>query len=202
MRRIAAVVAALVLAGCGASTGSADKTPASVPAKVTAPSGDKATTTTTGAPKETTTTAVAGSAKTDPLPIGTEAKVSDYNVKVTSVNQDAAAAVKGYNEFNDDPTNGRYVLISLDATYTGDTEGDPGMDLSLTLSGGDAKQYDAYQCSADLGDKGSTSTIEPGGTLTYLVCFDVPEAALAGGAVFAEDNTSFDHASRTYWALA
>ncbi|MCU1368980.1 MAG: hypothetical protein JWO77_174 [Ilumatobacteraceae bacterium] len=155
-------------------------------------------------PDETTTTVKAGpgATKTDPLSIGADEQVGDYAVKVTSVDQDAVAEVKGYNEFNEDPSNDRYVLVSLDATYTGDTEGDPSSDLTVTLSGGDSKQYDSYSCSADLGERGYPGTIESGGTASYLTCFDVPEVALKGGAVFVEDSMSFDETDRTYWALS
>jgi hypothetical protein len=140
-----------------------------------------------------------GSTKQDPLATGDAGSVGDYVVRVTTVNLDADAVV-AKKRHGAEPSNGRWVVVTYDATYAGPDEGTPGIDLSFKLSGGDARQYSSQFCS-ELGGDSFDITLEPGGTATEALCFDVPPEAVGGAAIFAKG--TFDVGSedqRIYWS--
>lgn len=136
------------------------------------------------------------------LPIGETAKVgSEYTVAVTKVNLNADD-VLARNEFNDRPKKGRYIIITLDVTYTGNDEGDPWGDLEGTFVGSDARQYDSSACEATPPDSGyEVPTLNSGGKAKFKACFDVPPNAIDGGKLFIDELASFDKKSRVYWAI-
>jgi hypothetical protein len=142
-----------------------------------------------------------GASKGEALPLGEAAEIGDYSVRLIEVDADALDAVLAANEFNDPPGNGRYVVFTFEATYLGDEEGSPGIDLTTVFSGGDAVQYRSSDCLASLGGTFGL-TLENGGSGTVTDCFDVPAEAVDGGAIFIEAFFGFgDDADRTYWAL-
>jgi predicted small lipoprotein YifL len=203
---IAAILVAVVLAGCG-TEGGKEADPASKDATSTSEASTTERTTTTEEPttteKPTTTKPPApdGSSKAKPLPVGTEAKISDeWKVTVTDIKPNATAEVQGGNEFNDPPKKGQFMLVTLDATYTGTDEGMPDTSLVVALSGGDNVQYKNFECNAAFGAM-EFPTLEPGGKATVQECLDVPPAAIKGGAVFVEDQLKFDGDARRYWAI-
>lgn len=137
-----------------------------------------------------------------PLALGKSGKVGDeYVVIVKEVNTDANDVIAQANEFND-PPKGQYVIVSLATKYVGKEEGDPWVDLSVTLSGGDSRNYDTSTCSADMGDSNSIDqpTLTNGGKADFDVCFDVPTKALSGAKLYVSESMSFDD-DRTYWKL-
>lgn len=135
------------------------------------------------------------------VPLGVPAQVGDYRVSVDAVELDATATVAAANDFNDPPA-GQYVLVQLTATYTGDTEGMPGFDLTAVFHGSDARQYSDTECMAVLPDDAMDApTLNPGGTDTFQFCMDVPPAAIAGGELSLEPTVSFDSEDRVFYAL-
>jgi hypothetical protein len=141
-------------------------------------------------------------AKAKTLPIGESAQVgADYTVAVTKVNLDADN-VLAREEFFNEPPKGRYILMTLDVTYTGDDEGDPWGDLEGTFVGSDARQYDASACEATVPDSGyDVPTLNSGGKATFKACFDVPPDAIDGGKLFIDELAAFDNSSRVFWAI-
>ncbi len=137
----------------------------------------------------------------DPLPVGRSATVGMYEVRVTSVDLDATDEVLGVNEFNEDPTNGTYALVQIEATYTGAEEGTPSTDLSATLQGGDGVQYEQYDCAAVTPDGTDFTTLTEGGSTSFDLCWDYPSEAADGASMFIEDFLSLDGDSRTYWEV-
>ncbi|MGX5716288.1 hypothetical protein [Arthrobacter sp. MAHUQ-56] len=138
-----------------------------------------------------------------PFPLGTRASMgSDYEVAVVGVKLDATADVLAANRFND-PPDGQYVLVQLEVKYVGVGEGTPWLDLSPTLVGTDARQYDANECAAVLAQGAmEVPTLETGGAAAYQVCMDVPVGATQGAKVFVERRLSFNNKTRAYWALS
>lgn len=155
-------------------------------------------------PTEPTQSTEGGSApsgqSSSPLALGTFGQVGRaYRVAVEVVNQNADQLIEATNEFNG-PPEGRYVLVGLSVEYTGQTEGDPWIDLDVKYVGTDARQYDTYQCGAVVPEEGSeVPTLEHGGRATYQVCFDMPASAIRGGRIFVAPSFSFDD-SRVYWS--
>ena len=126
------------------------------------------------------------------LALGASAEVGSYTVTVTDVQLDANDAIKEANSFNEDPE-GRYVLVELAVTYTGDDEGDPWLDLSVALMGSDARIYDSSSCEAvSPNPVFDVPTLTSGGQATFDLCFDVPEEALDNPKISVEESLSFE----------
>ncbi|MGY1651874.1 DUF4190 domain-containing protein [Geodermatophilus sp. SYSU D01119] len=137
----------------------------------------------------------------DVVPLGVPAQVGDYLVTVDAVELDADASVQAANDFNE-PATGQYVLAQLSVTYTGDTEGMPGFDLTAVFHGSDSRQYSDSECMALLADDAMDApTLNPGGSDTFQFCMDVPPAAVAGGQLSVEPTLSFDSDDRVFYAL-
>lgn len=135
------------------------------------------------------------------LALGSVASIDEYDIAVTAVNLDADAALASVNSFNEPPT-GRYVLVTTSVVYTGTEEGEPWLDLSTSLQGSDARQYDSSSCGAVVGSSVmDVPTLTTGGAATYELCMDVPVAALTGATVFVESSFSLGDGDRTYWDL-
>jgi hypothetical protein len=143
------------------------------------------------------------SAEAQTLAIGESAKVgSEYTVAVTKVNPKANRVVARANEFNEPPKNGRYIVATLDVTYSGKDDGDPWLDLASKFVGSDAKQYDSAACEAVVPDAAvDVPTLNGGGQAKYKICYDVPPDAIDGGKLFVEESAAFDEDSRVYWAI-
>ncbi|WCO65662.1 DUF2510 domain-containing protein [Iamia majanohamensis] len=138
----------------------------------------------------------------EPLPIGQTATIGDYEVRVTSVDLDATDEVLAANEFNDDPTNGTYALVEVEATYTGDEEGTPASDLTATLQGGDGVQYEQFECSAVTPGGVDFTTLTEGGSASFDLCWDYPSDAADGATMFVEDFLTVDgEDARSYWEV-
>ena len=137
----------------------------------------------------------------DVVPLGTAARIGDYQVTVDAVELDANASVAAANEFNEAPA-GQYVVTQLTVTYTGTEEGMPGWDLSAVFHGADARQYSDAECTAVLADDAMEApTLNPGGTDTFQFCMDVPPSAIPGGQLSVEPTMSFDDDERVYYAV-
>jgi hypothetical protein len=149
----------------------------------------------TGFDVTTTTEGGPGRKRSDALEVGTTSKIGDYKVTVTEVKPDATAEVQGMSDFNDPPKKGQYLLATYEVTYEGKTEGQPGFELTLALSGSDHVQYD--QCDASLGDT-DPPTLEHGGKATIKDCVDAPPAAIDGGVLLVKDGFG-EH--RAYWSI-
>ncbi|WP_432512381.1 DUF4352 domain-containing protein [Kineococcus sp. SYSU DK001] len=133
--------------------------------------------------------------------LGTPARVGDYTVTVTAVNQDATQVIAEANPFNE-AAQGRYVLVDLTATYDGQApEANPWIDLTTGFQGTDARNYSTTSCTATLPNSAFDQPgLRAGGTASYQVCFDVPAEAIAGGLVSVEQFADFQD-DQVVWAL-
>lgn len=134
----------------------------------------------------------------DAIPLSEAASVGPYTVSVTEVDLDADDLISAENQFNDEP-DGRYVLATVEVTYTGDDEGDPWLDLSVDLAGSDSRNYSTTTCSAVSPDSVSNlPTLRTGGEAEFKACFDVPVEALEDPMIVVEESFSFRD-SRAVW---
>lgn len=128
------------------------------------------------------------------LALGDQATAGRYLVTIEAVDLDATDAVVAANTFNDAPENGRYATADLTVTFEGDgeDEGMPLFDLDVELLGGDQRNYATYECMASLGDLSEqTDGLRTGGSSSFQVCFDIPDAAAEGAEVRVEDQLDF-----------
>jgi len=224
-------VAAIALAGCGATGGagsdaltattttlSDDAAPSTTEDVGPSPTAEPEETTTTAPrtttlqePEETTTTvprttttAAAPQGTVDaPLALGAVSTVGEFEVTIKAADLDATAEVQGGSEFNEPPTKGVYGLATIAVTYVGSEEGDPAYDLTITVQGGNGRQYEEYECAASIENSSyEAPTLTNGGTAEYRVCWDLDPDAAAGSTIFVEDAASFDEQSRSYWTSA
>ncbi len=214
-------VAAIALAGCGATGGAgsdalnattttlsddaAPPTTADGTTSTTEDDGPSTTEepeeTTTTAPRTTTTAAAPEGTVDAPLALGAVSTVGEFEVTIKAADLDATAEVQGGSEFNEPPTKGVYGLATIAVTYVGSEEGDPAYDLTITVQGGNGRQYEEYGCAASIENSSyEAPTLTIGGTAEYRVCWDLDPAA--GSTIFVEDAASFDEQSRSYWTSA
>lgn len=151
---------------------------------------------------DTSTQSTAGS-RDNPVPLGTIASFEDWDVSIDEVKLNATEEVMSANDFNSEPENGQYALITFTFTYTGEGEGNAMFAFKAVLVGSDARQYETYECMAVTPNSMSDApTLEQGGTFTGSECFDVPPDVLDDGAhLFIEPTISFSDDARAYYEL-
>ena len=83
----------------------------------------------------------------NPIPLGDAGSVGDnWEITVTSVNEDADEAIHKANLFNEKPAEGRqYVMVTVRAKYLGGGKGDVYFDLTYGASGDSGTVYEAAQ---------------------------------------------------------
>ncbi len=158
------------------------------------------TTTTTEAP--TTTAAPQGNGSQDrPLPFLVEGTVGDYSVTVVDFIPEANAQMQEENQFNDPPPDGsQYALVRVNATYTGDQEGQPAFELSVGYVGNDSRIYKDTDCSAVEPDgMQNQPNVQFGGNVEGNFCLLIPSAVVGTGAIFVEPLFSFEDDERKWW---
>lgn len=167
----------LSLVGCGPADGSGADVVSEDPVEAEAPE-----------PTEEETTEDAVGTRQNPLPIGTTAKIGDWEIKVTEVNLDADEVILATNEFNDPPSDGsRYVLVDLEANYVGDESGDIAWDMLYKFYGSGGNTFDGtdtYAASPNpIYEAGETF---PGASVSGDVLYEVPIDQIEGGALIIE----------------
>lgn len=128
-----------------------------------------------------------GSSRDNPLPLGQQFTVGDWQVTITSATLDATDVVLDENQFNEPPVDGRqFVLVEVEATYNGDETGLAWLDLDFSIvgSGGNTFSYgvDDY-CGVVPGDLLMQSEQFAGATVTGNVCFSVTSDQVDGAVV-------------------
>jgi hypothetical protein len=203
--RVLATAAALVLAGlllCGVNGCSAQEsdgapspdlsavTTASAPSISTTGSatGDHASSSSTVA--SVTTSTVVGMAlgtRRNPIPVGQEAQVGDWRIKVVGAVLDATKTVTDENMFNNAPEPGsQYVLVSIEATYTGEESSTFWAELMYKFVGSKGNTFDSGMVVApdSLLEEGEVFS---GGTISGNLVFVADSAQVPGGTVMIEE---------------
>jgi len=202
------LVAAAVLIGCRSSV---DEAPSSIPATAAEPT--VTTTTVAPAPPETPssghhpdTTAADSAAPTatttiksgyqgnrdNPIPLGQEAQVGSWKVKMLEATLDADKIVYNHSEFNEAPQAGhQYVLIKLEATRTGEEAAAFWVDTYYEFIGSGGETFEvAY---ADIPDPISeTGEAHPGASISGNLVFEVTSDQVAGGTLRLSEAFSFE----------
>lgn len=118
--------------------------------------------------------------------VGATVSVGSWDVKVTEINLDAGAIISRANQFND-PPKGQYVLVTYEATYTGNERmSDVEWDLSWSFTDTDQKVSDYASVVTPADDEEWPSEARKGGTVRYQVAFDVPSGKIKGGILSVE----------------
>jgi Domain of unknown function (DUF4352) len=201
------LVAVALFAGCQSqTTTSSDPANTSTPV----PSAESAGTTTTAStavpaslPSDTQpeTQAVDSSSTTlnddrgtpeNPVPVGEEASVGPWKVRVQEVTQNADDIVYNHSEFNEPPQAGnRYVLVNLHATRTGEEAAAFRTDTYVEFIGSGGAVFDAAY--ADIPDAMSeTGEVDTGDSVVGNLVFEVPSDQISGGVLRLSEAFSFE----------
>lgn len=205
---VTVVLVGLVLAGCDAGPAEGAGGTIAEPGATPGASQD-ATDSDPGAAADPSAADDAGSdsdsalgTRDNPAPIGATAGIGEWDVTITEVDRDGAAAVLAENQFNDGPEDGRsFVLWAIDAVYNGEDSGTAWIDLNWKIVGAAGNSFgsgmDDY-CGVipnSLNDKGETF---PGGTVSGNVCVSADTDQLDGGTILVEELFG---GSRTFFAI-
>lgn len=155
--------------------------------------GESVTTTSAAAATTTSEPKAEGGTRANPLPLGTEAVLDEWNVSVVSVDLDAGPEMAATNQFNDPAPDGSvYVLVRLRATYTGPSEGAAWLGLEVEIIGDDQRRNGSGSCDAvppdSLVDQPDVLT---GGTVEGNECVAIP-VGLGSPLVAVSESLSFE----------
>jgi hypothetical protein len=156
--------------------------------------------TTTERPTTTTTQAVESGTRENPTPMGQEAQVGNWRVKVIGATPKATQAVLDANMFNDKPQSGyQYVLVKITATYTGDESATFWVDMSSKFVGKGGNTFDSGMVVApnSISDAGEVFS---GASVSGNLVFAVASDQVSGGSLSLEQSFSFDE-TRVFFAI-
>lgn len=180
-----AVSAALLISGC-AST----ESPAKVTEEGSAPVVTEASDPTADTDAAEGEDAAASEEESEPAEetagLGDTVAVAGWDVKVTEVNINAAEPIKQANQFND-PAKGAYVLVTYEATYTGEERtADSFVDLTWTFTGTDNQVIETAYAVTPADNQEWPTVARSGGTVRAQAVFDVPVKVIKGGLLTVE----------------
>lgn len=136
----------------------------------------------------------------NPAPLGSVARVGDWEVSVVKVNTDAAKIVADENSFNEPPASGfNYVLWEIDATYVGEESGNLWIDTSWKIVGSDGNSF-SDSCGVIPDDITNAGETFSGASVSGNDCKAVEAAQLEGATILVEASFSLDD-DRTFFAL-
>jgi hypothetical protein len=129
-----------------------------------------------------------GSTRENPLPLGQEAQIGDWNVKVANVNLNATDLITS-DDWSDPPKAGnQYVLVDLEATYTGSESGSFWADMSYSFVGSGGNTFGLPEGFASsphpISDAGEAFS---GASIAGDVLFEVASDQVAGGVLMIEE---------------
>lgn len=192
----ALAVVVLLLAGAGVGGYFLFRTHPSPTTAVATPAERPTPVSTTAAAPADCSRPSSGSSKATPNALGDRVKLGDYCVSITKVVKDATTEVLAGDASNAPPKNGQFMVVMLEATYTGTTQGDTYLEVFVKLQGGDGREYDDTDCDADVPNALiDAKKLQPGQSLTASICLDISPAAATGGVVqldaYRTDDTAF-----------
>jgi hypothetical protein len=136
----------------------------------------------------------------DPIPLGREAQVGDWKVKVVGAALDATQAVLDENMFNDPPDSGsQYVLISVEASYVGQATSTFWIDMLYSFVGSEGKTFSLAAAVAPdpITNAGEASA---GGAISGNLVFMVASDQIPGGTLMLEEAFAWDK-GRVFFAV-
>jgi hypothetical protein len=120
----------------------------------------------------------AAGTRENPLPVGSTAKIGDWDVTVVKVQPNANAAIASENQFNDPPASGnQYVMATVQAKYVGAESGTFWTDMTEKFYGSGGNTFGTASVVApnQISDTGETF---PNATVSGNIVFAVPEGQL------------------------
>jgi hypothetical protein len=123
----------------------------------------------------------------NPIPVGHEAQVGNWKAKVSSATLNATQAVLDENMFNEPPDSGsQYVLVGIEATYTGEESSTFWVDMMCTFVGGRGDTFESETVVApdSILNEGEVSTA---GTISGNLVFMVRSDQIAGGTLMLKE---------------
>lgn len=153
-------------------------------------------------PGRTTTSVTIGESggRRNPIPVGREAQVGGWRVKVVSAALDATQAVLEENMFNDPPApDNQYLLVSIEAVYVGGKSSTFWMDMLYEFVGGGGATFKPSGAVApdSILDSGE---VLPGGSVAGNLLFAVTSDQIAGGTLMVEEAFARDD-TRVFFAI-
>lgn len=214
MKQIFAAIAAASLAtGCGAST-AGDTTSAATegtstasvaPPTVASSVETEAPAVDTTAPAEETGGDVG--TRENPVPLGQSADVGGgWTLTVNSVNLNANDEVAAANEFNEPPPDGDvYVVVNITATFNGEGSDTAGVDIAALGEGTNAVSgagtSEKYAVAPDPIYDGFVEVFS-GGTTEGNVVLEVPTADIDTLVLIGQSFLSFNDSDRKFFAVS
>ena len=189
---VVAAFLAVAAGGCGTSDGS--------------PSSDLSTPSTGDVPIVTTTSWVttdsggAEGTRRDPIPLGQDAQVGDWRVRVVEAKLDATQSVLDENMFNDPPdAESQYVLVTLEAMYVGQESSTFWIDMMYSFVGDEG---DPFAMASAVAPDSITNDgeVTKGGIISGNLVFLVASKQVSGGTLMLEETFSWD-AGRVFFAV-
>jgi hypothetical protein len=153
----------------------------------------------------TSTLGVPSGTREAPVPLGQEAQVGWWKVKVVSASLDATQAILDANEWNSEPTTGsQYVLVSLEYTRTDHIAGTFWSEVTETFldrEGGwffEATVFPPNPMPLTIEDEGYIA--EPGETHTGDLVFEVLSSQVSGGVLELQNRITPNPGPPVYFA--
>ena len=189
-------------ASTSATLGTGSTSSSTAPPSSTSAPGSTAAPDSTTLPDQTNETAGGdvGSARDNPVPLGQEAQVGDWKIKVVSATLNANDVVAGQNEFNNPPeAENQYVLVKVQATRTGEEPAAFLPDIYCAFVGSGGTTFETAL--ADVPDNMSKAAeASKGASISGNLVFQVASDQVPGGVVMMEQALSYQ-VTRLYFAL-
>jgi hypothetical protein len=110
----------------------------------------------------------------DTVPYGAWDTVHDYTLRVVNVELDASDLLHAFDPSLPYVADASYVMVQLEATYTGSHTGRPGVDLWFSVTDGERHfDVDDHTCERWPFPPGDV-TLQPGETGRFNLCFVLP----------------------------
>jgi hypothetical protein len=194
---------AVLIVGCGGTT--ATTTSTTSPVVTTTPttglsvstSGNQRTTTST-APPSSAATGAPGS-KGNPIPFQTAATVGAWKIKLTSADLKADSTLKSAPAYQAPDPGSQYVLIRLDATYSGEQPDSFSNGLGYQIIGNRGDTFNAVDLGLDNSIEGTSAAVQ-GGSVSGSLVFSVPSDQLSGATLWIAPSSAGQETG-VYFAL-
>lgn len=106
---------------------------------------------------------------------GDTGTVIDYELTIVNVDEDAEEILHAFDPSMDAASDMVWVMIQIEATYTGDLVGYPADDLDYSISDTDGNTYDIFSHACPAWPFPPDGTIlQPGESARFNLCFQVP----------------------------
>jgi hypothetical protein len=117
--------------------------------------------------------------------VGDTVRIADWDATVTKVTTKLSMrTVTAWNQFNEKPAKGQYVLVDYSAVYKGSARSaDASTALTWNFGGADGVVYDAASIVTRADNEEWPTEARKGGKIRSQVVFDVPAKAVAKGVV-------------------